>query len=115
MDGVYANSSYWVLDHYTMIMNLTATNAYNRTIIFKEYEARQTYQMSSLFPTDWDNLIQRMINDLSGPLMSSAYTFYTKSYSNGTLCDHYCRRGLLCNFKTARSDDPHACDSIPKF
>jgi hypothetical protein len=113
MDGNYPASSYYVLDHYTVIMNLTATNTYNRTTMIKEYEARDAYQMQNLFPADWDNLIQRMQNDINGPLMSSAYTYYTKSYANGTNCDHNCRRNLLCNFKTARSDDPHACDSIP--
>lgn len=113
MDGAYPSSSYWVLDHYTMIMNLTASNMYNRTILLKEYQAKSALQMENLFPADWDNLIQRLQNDLDGPLMDSVYTFYTKSYANGTRCDHYCRRGLLCNFKTARAQDPHACDSIP--
>ncbi len=113
MDGDYHSSSYWVLDHRTVIMNLTATNTYNKTIFLDEYEARDAYQMQNLFPTDWDNLIQRMQNNIEGPLMTSAYTYYTKSYANGASCDHSCRRSLLCNFKTARADDPHACDSIP--
>jgi hypothetical protein len=115
MDGAYPSSSYWVLDHYTMIMNLAASNEFNRTILLKEYEAREAYEMKNLFPTDWDDLIQRMQNNIDGPLMSAAYTFYTKSYANGTRCDRSCRRGLLCNFKTSRADDPHACDSIPSF
>ncbi|CAF1472859.1 unnamed protein product [Adineta steineri] len=115
MDGAYENSSYWVLDHRTVIMNLTATNMYNRTILLNEYEARDAYKMENLFPADWDNLIQRMQNDIDGSLMSSAYQYYTKSYTNGTSCNRSCRRGLLCNFKTARSDDPHACDSIPSY
>lgn len=113
MDGVYANSSYFVLDHRTVIMNLTATNTYNRTIFLDEYEARSAYQMNSLFPADWDDLIQRMQKDIDGPLMSAAYQYYTKSYANGTSCDRQCRQGLLCNFKTARADDPHACDLSP--
>jgi len=115
MDGAYNTSSYWVLDHRTVIMNLTATNMYNRTILLNEYEARDAYRMANLFPADWDNLIQRMQNDIDGPLMSSAYTYYTKSLHNGTNCDRNCRRGLLCNFKTSRADDPHACDSIPSY
>jgi hypothetical protein len=115
MDGAYQTSSYWVLDHRTVIMNLTATNTYNRTIFLDEYEARSAYQMNNLFPADWDDLIQRMQRDIDGPLMSAAYQYYTKSYANGTSCDHKCRRGLLCHFKTARSDDPHACDSIPPY
>ncbi|CAF1107836.1 unnamed protein product [Rotaria sp. Silwood1] len=115
MDGVYPNSSYWVLDHRTVIMNLTASNMYNRSILINEYEARDAYEMENLFPADWDNLIQRMKNDIDGPLMGLAYTYYTKSYATGTSCNHDCRRGLLCNFMTGRSDDPHACDSIPTY
>jgi hypothetical protein len=38
----------------------------------------------------------------------------TKSVSNGTECDRHCRQGLLCSFISARSEDPHACDSILK-
>jgi hypothetical protein len=115
MDGAYQGSAYWVLDHRTVIMNLTASNMYNKTILLNEYEARDAYQMQNLFPADWDNLIQRMQKDIHGPLMSSAYTYYTKSYADGRSCDRDCRRGLLCNFKTARRDDPQACDSIPSY
>ena len=115
MDGAYQGSSYWVLDHRTVIMNLTATNMYNKTILLNEYEARDAYQMENLFPADWDDLVQRMEKDIEGPLMSAAYTYYTKSYANGKNCNRSCRRNLLCKFKTARSDDPHACDSILRY
>ncbi|CAF1250243.1 unnamed protein product [Rotaria sordida] len=115
MDGNYSGSSYWVLDHRTVIMNLTASNMYNHTIMHEEYYARDAYQMENLFPKDWDNLIERLQNDIDGPLMGTVYKHYTKSYADGSQCDHKCRRGLLCGFKTARSDNPHACDSIPPF
>ena len=47
--------------------------------------------------------------------MGSLYTHYTKSYADGSQCDHKCRRGLICDFISPRSEDPHACDSIPPF
>ena len=115
VDGDYAGSSFWALDHRTVIMNLTASNLYNKTIFIDEYDARDAYGLKYLFPSDWNDLIQRLKNDLDGPLMGLAYQFYTKSYQNGNQCDHQCRRGLLCNFITARGNDPHACDSIPPF
>jgi sphingomyelin phosphodiesterase len=115
IDGDYSGSSYWVLDHRTVIMNLTATNQYNKTIMIDEYDARDVYQMDTLFPNDWNNLTQRLENDLDGPLMGLVYQYFTKSYANGNECDHSCRRGLLCSFKTARAKDTHACDSIPPF
>jgi hypothetical protein len=115
MDGDYSGSSYWVLDHRTVIMNLTASNMFNKTVMIDEYDARAAYQMENLFPADWDRLIKRLENDIDGSLMGSVYTHYTKSYANASACDHRCRRGLLCDLKTARSDDPHSCDSIPPF
>jgi hypothetical protein len=96
-------------------MNLTASNMFNKTMFLKEYDARDAYQMKNLFPNDWNDLIRRLENDIDGPLMGTVYTHYTKSYADGSQCDHKCRRGLLCDFKTGRSEDPHACDSIPPF
>jgi len=94
-------------------MNMTATNIFNQTIFLDEYVARDAYQMENLFPQDWHNLIQKLKVDLDGSLMGLVYQYYTKSFANGSKCDHNCRRGLLCSFITARSNDPHACDSIP--
>lgn len=113
MDGDYPTSTYWVLDHRTVILNLTATNLYNQTIFVDEYDARDAYQMENLFPNDWHQFIQRLKADLNGPLMGLVYQYYTKSFLTGAQCDHNCRRGLLCSFISARSEDPHACDSIP--
>lgn len=96
-------------------MNLTASNQYNRTIFIDEYDARDAYQMKNLFPNDWEDLVQRLTNDLDGSLMGLVYQYHTKSYANGSDCDHSCRRGLLCNIKTARNQDIHACDSLPAF
>jgi hypothetical protein len=45
--------------------------------------------------------------------MGLVYQYYTKSYANGSQCDHKCCRGLLCDFIRYISEDPHACDSIP--
>jgi sphingomyelin phosphodiesterase len=113
IDGDYSGSSYWALDHRTVIMNLTASNSQNQTIFQDEYNARDAYQMQNLFPNDWHDLLERLQNDIDGPLMGLVYQYYTKSYANGTQCDHSCRRGLLCSLISARSEDPHACDSIP--
>lgn len=96
-------------------MNLTASNLYNKTIFAEEYNARDGYRMKNLFPNDWNNLIERLENHIDGPLMDLAYTYYTKSYANGTRCNEHCRRRLLCIFKTARSEDPNSCDSIASF
>ena len=115
VDGDYPGSSYWTLDYHTVIMNLTATNLKNETTILKEYQARDAFQMSHLFPVDWDEFLQRLEKDIDGPMLGLVYQYTTKSYATGSECDHRCRRGLLCDFKTTRDEDPHACDSIPPF
>ena len=94
-------------------MNLTATNAYNRTIFIDEYDARDAFGMANLFPADWNDLIERLKADIDGSLMSLVYQYYTKSAVDGARCDRKCRRGLLCDFISARKEDPHACDAIP--
>ncbi len=113
IDGDYSGSSYWALDHRTVIMNLTESNNKNLTIFQDEYNARDAYQMKNLFPNDWHDLLERLQNDIDGPLMDLVHKFNRKSHD--TECDHNCRRGLLCTLKSARSDDPHACDSILSF
>ena len=95
-------------------MNLTASNLNNQTIFLDEYNARDAYKMKNLFPSDWDDFLQRLQNDLDGPLMDLVHQYSRKSSTN-TKCDHQCRRNLLCKLKSARSEDPHACDSIPPF
>ncbi|CAF1435966.1 unnamed protein product [Didymodactylos carnosus] len=103
-DGEYNSSTYWVLDHRTVIMNLTASNLFNKTIFLDEYSVKNAYKMDYLFPNDWNNFINRLLADIDGDLMGLVYQYYTKSFANGTACDHNCRQGLLCNFKTARSE-----------
>jgi sphingomyelin phosphodiesterase len=113
IDGDYSGTSYWALDHRTVIMNLTESNMYNKTIFQDEYNARDAYQMKNLFPNDWSEFLDRLQNDIDGPLMKLVYKHYRKS--NGSSCDHNCLRALLCILKSARSGDPHVCDSIPPF
>jgi sphingomyelin phosphodiesterase len=113
IDGTYSESSYWVLNHRTVIMNLTATNIYNQTIFVDEYDARTAFNMEYLFPNDWNNLVQRLKTNINGTLMNLVYQYYMKSSVDGQQCDYRCRRGLLCDFITSRAEDPHSCDSIP--
>ncbi len=44
--------------------------------------------------------------------MDLVHLYYSKSYV--TSCDHDCRQELLCKLKSTRSEDPHACDSMPR-
>ena len=94
-------------------MNLTEANRLNQTSFQEEYNARDAYQMKNLFPTDWNDLLERLVADIDGPLMGLVQKHYRKSHEVD--CNHSCRRQLLCTLKSARFEDPHACDSIPPF
>ena len=94
-------------------MNLTEANLFNRTNFYDEYNARDAFELSNLYPVDWDEFLQRLEKDIDGPLMNLVQKYHRKS--SGVNCNHNCRRNLLCTLKTARFEDPHACDSIPPF
>ncbi|CAF0864468.1 unnamed protein product [Didymodactylos carnosus] len=103
-----SNTSY-VVDHRTNILNLTATNWFNKTVFLEEYSARNAYNMTNLFPNDWNDLVERMQRDIDGSLIERAYQYFTKSFVNGQ-CDRPCRLNLInCHFKTARSEDTTFC------
>lgn len=59
--------------------------------------------MTNLFPSDWNNLVNKMLADLNGPLVDKLYKYYTKSSDVADACDETCKRNLLCGFKQARS------------
>ena len=64
---------------------------------------KDAYEMSNLFPSDWNNLVDKMLADLNGPLVDKLYKYYTKSSDEASVCDQICRQDLLCGFKQARS------------
>lgn len=52
-----------VLDHESYYMNLTESNM-NKTVEWKfEYSAKAAFNMTSLLPSEWDNLIKRFETD----------------------------------------------------
>ncbi|CAF0859177.1 unnamed protein product [Adineta ricciae] len=113
IDGYYPGTSYWPLNHRTVIMNLTESNIQNKTIFHDEYNARDAYELKNLYPTDWSKFLDRLQNNIDGPMMKLVAQYHRKSHASE--CNHNCRRALLCRLKSARSEDPHACDSIPPF
>lgn len=52
-----------VVDHETWVMNLKEANLYDYPIWYKMYSARKAYDMTSLLPQDWDDLLQRLTSD----------------------------------------------------
>jgi hypothetical protein len=102
-----------VIDHRTVILNLTATNLLNTTQFITEYSAKSAYGLDDLSPQEWARLITRLENDIDGELMGLVYQFFTKSSLMGNTCDRACRIKLLnCNFKTSRAQDPTFCSEF---
>uniref|UniRef100_K1QR84 Sphingomyelin phosphodiesterase n=1 Tax=Magallana gigas TaxID=29159 RepID=K1QR84_MAGGI len=95
-DGMYQNSSW-------------AMNRSNKPVWQKEYSAKETYGLKTLFPEDWSELIYRMkAND------TLFQTFHRHYYKMATppSCTGKCKTDLLCDLKSGRSHDPALCVDI---
>lgn len=105
VDGDYANSSRVVLNHETYILDLVEANKGN--VQWKlEYNAKEAYDMPSLLPEDWNNLVHRFAANKT--LFDTFYKFFWKS-APGHSCDDSCRSSMLCRLMTGRSYDTSAC------
>ena len=93
-------------------MNLTEANlnGKNKSPVWKkEYSAKDAFNLTSVYPNDWNNLINYMLNNLNSPLVDNILKFYTKSADVISPCDNNCRKNFLCGFKQARSDSFVPC------
>lgn len=108
-DGMYQNSSWTTLDFTNYYLNLTEVNRSNKPVWQKEYSAKETYGLKSLFPEDWSELIYRMkAND------TLFQTFHRHYYKMATPppCTGKCKTDLLCDLKSGRSHDSALCVDI---
>jgi len=105
VDGNYAGTTRTVIDHETWIMDLEEANrhAVNSPRWYRLYTAREAFLMPSLTPQDWDHLIQRMTYDDN--LFQTYYKYYWKASSARPVCDAECKKRLLCDLKSGRSND----------
>ncbi|XP_059155897.1 sphingomyelin phosphodiesterase-like [Physella acuta] len=109
IDGDYQNSSFQVLDHQTHYLNLTRAQVEGQITWELEYSAKLAYNMTSLYPADWDKLIQDMQTD--SKLLNLYNKYYFKSRYSGA-CDKECRKQRLCEALSGRSHDPGLCKSL---
>ncbi|XP_062576027.1 sphingomyelin phosphodiesterase-like [Saccostrea cucullata] len=108
-DGIYKGSSWTTLDFTNYYLNLTEVNLTNKPLWQKEYNAKETYGLKSLFPEDWSELIYRMkANDT---LFQTFYRHYYKMAPTPS-CTGQCKTDLLCDLKSGRSHDPALCTDI---
>ncbi|KAL8597001.1 hypothetical protein ACOMHN_050100 [Nucella lapillus] len=101
VDGNHSASSWEVLDHETYILNLTAANIRQKPPVWQlEYTAKAAYGMPSLFPKDWDNVINKLQTD--NKLLQQFYRFYYKSNVKAP-CNTDCAKELICGLRSAQS------------
>ncbi|XP_052797334.1 sphingomyelin phosphodiesterase-like [Mya arenaria] len=106
IDGNYAGSSWQVQDYTNYFLNLTDANLNGNPTWQKEYSAKETYGLTSLFPKDWNDLIYRMKTDNT---LFNKFCSHTAKSAPNTSCD---RNSTLCGLKTGRNGDPNLCRDI---
>ncbi|CAH1238967.1 SMPD1 [Branchiostoma lanceolatum] len=106
IDGNYTGSSLHVVNQQTYIMNLTEANLTDKPSWKLEYDTKEAYNMSSMTPADWDKFVHQLEKD--DKLFQLFYSYYYKSAPTQP-CDQKCRTALICDLKTARSNDPSMC------
>lgn len=100
-----------MLDHETHILNLTEANKRVKeeprwTLL---YSALRTYGMKSAYPADWDDLLQRFLRDER--LFQTFWYLHHKGHVS-EVCKESCKRTMLCDLRSARSDDLRLCKDL---
>ncbi|PNF24994.1 hypothetical protein B7P43_G07965 [Cryptotermes secundus] len=103
IDGDHKATTRAVVDHETWVMNLKEANLYNYPIWYQLYSTRSAYQMPSLLPQDWDNLLNKLASDTK--LFDLYYKHYWKNSPVRPPCDAECKKRMLCDLRSGRSHD----------
>ena len=93
IDGTYNGSTHITLDHSTYILNITDANLTNKPKWVLEYSAKEAYNMTSLLPKDWANLVETFIKEDS--LFQKYYHYHFKNISPNDQCTKGCRCAIL--------------------
>uniref|UniRef100_A0A915KID5 Sphingomyelin phosphodiesterase C-terminal domain-containing protein n=1 Tax=Romanomermis culicivorax TaxID=13658 RepID=A0A915KID5_ROMCU len=80
LDGVYANSSFRVLNHRTFLLNLTEANKNNATVWKHEYDFKETFGLSTLFPNELSDLIIKLKRNVTLFSLYNSLLFYSVSF-----------------------------------
>ncbi|KAM7398071.1 hypothetical protein PAMA_006103 [Pampus argenteus] len=114
VDGNYKGSSRLVLDYESYILNLTEVNHSPEpnpkwTLL---YRATEAYGLPSLFPSDWDGLIQTFIKD---DRVFQKFWYYRHKGHISTPCTETCKTGQICNLRSGRYDMIAQCSYLNDF
>ncbi|XP_064651922.1 sphingomyelin phosphodiesterase-like [Lineus longissimus] len=109
LDGDHKETTRMVLDHETYVMNLTEANLSGVPKWKLEYTAKDAYNLKSLLPSDWNDLVNRMKAD--DTLFTKYFRFYYKLADHAP-CRGDCKTGMLCGLRSARSYDNTFCKGL---
>ncbi|XP_029375342.1 sphingomyelin phosphodiesterase [Echeneis naucrates] len=120
VDGNYNGSSRLVLDHETYILNLTEANHGPAASFTPDpnpkwsllYRATEAYGLSSLFPSDFDGLMQTFIKD--DQVFQKFWYLRHKGHVSEP-CKETCKTTLLCFLRSGRYDELEQCDLLSGF
>ncbi|XP_076130134.1 sphingomyelin phosphodiesterase [Alosa pseudoharengus] len=122
VDGNYPDSSRFVLDHETYILNLTEAN--NRpnpasplsaaapdpnpkwTLL---YRASKAYGLTSLFPSDWHGLIQTFLQD---DRYFQTYWYLMHKGHVSEPCKDTCKTANICFLRSSRYQELVQCNIL---
>lgn len=120
MDGNYKDSSRFVLDHETYILNLTTANQSPGAPSTPEqnpkwtllYRATEAYGLTSLFPSDFDGLMRTFVND---DRSFQKFWYYRHKGHVSEACKETCKTTVLCLLRSGRYDELEQCDFFNGF
>lgn len=113
MDGNYKGSSRLVLDHETYILNLTEVNRSPGTGKPARdpkwgllYRAREAYGLPSLFPADFDALLQTFVKD---DRFFQKYWYFNHKGHVSAPCKDACKTSEICFLRSGLQEDWAKC------
>lgn len=119
VDGNYPGSSRFVLDHETYILNLTKVNHRPGTATPGSasspdpdpkwtllYRASKAYGLPSLFPADWNGLIQTFLRD---DRVFQTFWYLRHKGHVSEPCMDICKTGIICFLLSGRYEDLKQC------
>ncbi|XP_074467927.1 sphingomyelin phosphodiesterase [Sebastes fasciatus] len=120
VDGNYQGSSRLVLDHETYILNLTEVNHSPEAPGSPEqnpkwtllYRATEAYGLTSLFPSDYDGMLQTFVKD---DQMFQKFWYFRHKGHVSEPCKETCKTSLLCFLHSGRYDELEQCDLFNGF
>ncbi|PAV91194.1 hypothetical protein WR25_09182 [Diploscapter pachys] len=114
IDGNYPGSTYSVIDYEVWFFNLTLNNANPNNPVWQQMypSILKEYGMNSAIPSEWSNLIDRMIKD--NTLFEKYRTFHYRrnQYDGLGHCSQTCKNNLLCTLRQFHHSQGKLCPDL---